>query len=154
MRKLSSLVLTFVTIIILNGCSNIYRVNKAELAIIPASDVTTNPAKWENIGKDILQGKEYVFQILKGQSIPINVTFNTPFADLKAGKNTVLFTKDIYLMISKTKMRVSPDGSAWADIADMQSIKTLFDFTGGNLSLGFSAAKETGPTINLDISAK
>lgn len=153
MKNLSVFVLAGV-LLGLTGCSRITKMNKAELTVIPITDIKTNPAKWETIGKDLQAGKEFVFLIEKGQSIPVKLSFNAPFGKLNAGKNTLEFTRDMYLLISMTKIRISPDGQSWADIHDLPSIKELLGYDKGDLSIGFSASKEEGTQITIAVSAR
>lgn len=141
-------------LISLISCANIYKMNKAELSVVPSDDIKTNPAKWENLGKDIMAGKEYVFLVKKGQTVPVKLSASAPFGRLVAGKNSIAFDRDVYLLISKSKMRISPDAESWADIYDMNALKNLFGWGKGSLSLGFSATKDDGPQITLDLSAR
>jgi outer membrane murein-binding lipoprotein Lpp len=154
MKKFASLLIAGAAVVLAAGCANIYKMNKAELNAVPVTDVKTNPAKWENVTKDIQAGKETVFFIGKGQSIPVKLNISCPFAKLAPGKNVIEFTQDTYLLISRTKMRISPDGESWVDIYDLQSLKALYGFQKGTLSLGLSASKEEGSQISVEISAQ
>lgn len=154
MKKSLPLFIAIAALMMMAGCANIYKMNKAELKVVPVSSVLTDTAKWEAIGKDIQAGKEAIFLINKGQSIPVKFNFSSPIAKLNPGKNTLMFTQDTYLLVSSTKMRISTDGESWADIHDFQALKSLLGYKNGTLSVGLGANKEEGTQISIDISAK
>jgi hypothetical protein len=73
---------------------------------------------------------------------------------LQPEKNNLVFTRDTYLLISRSKIEISLDGQRWADINDLKSQKALLGFDKGSLSFGFGATKEEGTQISIDIIAK
>jgi hypothetical protein len=75
-------------------------------------------------------------------------------ATLKPGKNDLVFTRDTYLLISRSKLELSLDGQRWVDINDLKSQKALLGFEKSALSIGFGGSKEEGAQISIDIIAK
>ena len=138
-------------ILLFVGCATIHRMDSAKLNVIPVSEIVADPAKMLDYAKIIQEGKDIVFKIPKGQAIPLKLSLDLPVAKLEPGKNQVVFTRDVYLWISKSQARVSPDGQRWADIGNLKSIGKVFGFGKGQVSLGFFATKEEGAAVNVDL---
>jgi hypothetical protein len=141
-------------LLMITGCTSIYHMDSTQLKVIPVSEAISEPAKWADVGKELQEGKDVVFHIREGQTIPLRVNMALPMATLQPGKNSLLFTRDTYLLISRSAMRISPDGQRWADISDFKSQKALFGFSKGGVSVGFHATKEEGTEISVDIMTK
>ena len=63
-------------------------------------------------------------------------------------------TQDTYLLISKSRFMVSPDGERWAQLHDLKTIKELYGFNSkGHLMVGFGITKEDGAQVTLDVAA-
>ncbi|MDD5224391.1 MAG: hypothetical protein PHE84_10395 [bacterium] len=133
------------------GCATIHRMDIAKLNVISVSEIVADPAKMLDYAKIIQEGKDIVFKIPEGQAIPLKLNLDLPVAKLEPGKNQVVFSRDVYLWISKSRARVSPDGQRWADIGNLKSIGKLFGFGKGQVSLGFFATKEEGAAVSVDI---
>ena len=136
------------------GCASIHRMDSTKLKVIPVSEDGSRSAQWEEAGKMIQEGKEVVFLIREGQAIPLKVNLVLPMARLQPGKNSLVFSRDTYLLISRSILRISPDGQRWADVGDLKSQKKLFGFNQGDLSVGFHASKEEGTQISIDVMTK
>jgi hypothetical protein len=133
------------------GCTSIHLMDSTKREVLQVPDGLNEPATWEKVGKEIQAGRDVVLKIRKGQTIPLVITLVFPGAQLKAGENSIVFTRDLYLLISNSAMQVSPDGQRWADIGDFASHKELFGLSGGDISVGFSATKEAGARISVDV---
>ena len=136
------------------GCATIQRREILPGDAVPISQMIENPSKWDDVGKGIAAGKEYIFRIEKGQRIPIKLLMGSPIGTLEKSENIFSFDRDVYLLISKENMQVSPDGLRWAHINSMGSLKKLFGFKQGHVSVGFGATKEEGTFISLDVGTK
>ncbi len=82
------------------------------------------------------------------------MTMFLPVAKLETADHRLMFTQDTFLLVSSSKMRVSPDGQRWANIYDVDSQKKLFGLDKGSVSVGFQVAKEAGPVFTLDITTE
>jgi hypothetical protein len=149
----STLLLGFL-LLMLAGCASIHHRDLAQLRIVPASDATSEPAKWQEIMKEIQEGKELVFHIREGQRIPLKVSLTHPVIKLLPGKNDLVFTRDVYLLISRSKMEISLDGQRWAAINDLKSQRALFGIEKRALFVSFGSTQEEGTQITVDIFAK
>jgi len=138
----------------LSGCAAIHQMDVTQLEVIPVSDVISEPAKWQNILKEIQGGNEVIFHIREGQSIPLIINFEHPLIKLQAGKNNLVFTRDAYLLISQSKMEISLDGQKWVNIGDFKSQKKLLGAGTSAFSVGFGATQEEGTQINVNVSVK
>jgi hypothetical protein len=136
---------------LLVGCATIHRMDIAKLNVISVPEIVADPAKMLDYAKIIQEGKDIVFKIPEGQAIPLKLNLDSPVAKLDPGKNQVVFTRDVYLWISKSQARVSPDGQRWADIGNLKSIGKVFGFGKGQFSLGFYATKEEGAAVSVDL---
>jgi len=135
------------------GCASIHKIAIDRGKVIAVANIITEQAKMEDLSKGIQAGKDYVFFIGKGQSIPLKASLNLPMAKIAPVKNSIIFTQDTYLMISKSGLMISPDGERWALIQDLKTQKELFGAgkSKGYLSIGFGITKEDGAAITLDV---
>jgi hypothetical protein len=138
----------------LAACSSIQLMDSSKREILQVPDGVSEPATWEKVGKEIQAGRDVVLKIRRGQTIPLLMTLVFPGVQLKTGENSLVFTRDVYLLISNSAMKISPDGQRWADIGDFASHRELFGFNGGDISLGFSATKEAGARISVDVKTR
>ena len=138
----------------LAGCSSIVLMDSTKREVIPVPDGLDRPDTWEQVGKEIQAGRDVVLKIRSGQTLPIRITLDFTGVQLTAGENRLVFTRDLYLLVSSANMKISPDGQRWADIGDFASHKELFGFKGGDIAVGFQATKETGARISLDVKTR
>jgi len=153
-NRIQSILLIGLLLVMMTGCASIHQIDITQLRVVPVSEIIAEPAKLEEIGKEIQEGKEVVFHIREGQTIPLKASMVLPMVTLQPGKNNLVFTRDMYLFISRSKIEISLDGQRWVDINDLNSQKTLLGFDKGALSVGFGATKEEGTQISVDIIAK
>lgn len=153
-KGIHSILLIEPLLAIMAGCASMDQINIAQLRVIPVSEIIAEPSKLEEIGQEIQNGKEIVFHIREGQIIPLRTTMALPMVILQPGKNNFVFTRDMYLLISRSKIKISLDGQKWVDINDFKSQKTLLGFDKNSLSIGFGGTKEEGLQISIDIVAK
>jgi hypothetical protein len=126
--------------------------DSTKLNVINAEELMSGQAKLEEVIKSIQNGNTHVFKITKGQQIPLKININLPIMNIEPVKNKIVFTRDTYLLISKSEMKISPDGRSWADIDDITSIKKLYGINKqGQLSVGYGLKKDEGAFFSLDI---
>ena len=153
-RAVESMLLAGSLAMVLAGCSSIVVMDSTKREVLSVPDGLNEPATWEKVGKEIQAGSDVVLKIRKGQTIPLVIALVFPGVQLKAGENSLVFTRDLYLLISSSAMKISPDGQRWADIGDLASHKELFGFSGGDIAVGFSATKEAGARITVDVKTR
>jgi hypothetical protein len=141
-------------LLVLAGCSTIHEVDISHFKVIPVAAVNSDPARWQEVMRDIQNGKEVILFFRNGQSIPLKVSLEHPLVKLEAGKNRLIFTHNAYLLISLTKVEISPDGKRWVNIRDLKSQKELFGIDSGAFSIAFGVSPEEGTQIAVDITAK
>ncbi len=150
MRKLKWLLLSGIALSALCcfGCSGITRAPAVKT--VPLSDFRQNQ---EMIGSEIA-GDGLIVHVPAGETVPLEVAVQLPFAQVDAGENQLRFTRDIYLFISTKAILLSPDGVSFAPIYKFKSIKRLFGASQGSLRIGFGANKERGPTVSVGVALK
>jgi hypothetical protein len=153
-NRIQSTVLIGLLLLVLSGCATIHQMDITQHRVVPVSDVNSEPAKWQEVLKEIQEGKEVVLQIQKGQSIPLKVNMEHPLVKLQQGKNNLVFTRDMYLLMSRSKMEISLDGQRWANLLDLKSQKELFGIDKRAFSVSFGATQEEGTQVTIDITAK
>ena len=141
-------------LLVLAGCSSIRQMDISHFKVIPVSEVNSNPAKWQEVMKDILNGKEIILYFRNGQSIPLKVSLDHPLVKLEPGQNKLVFIHDAYLLLSLNKIEISQDGQRWVNIRDLKSQKELFGIDSGAFSIAFGVTPEEGTQIAVDITAK
>lgn len=138
----------------LQSCATIHRMDSTQLNIVPISTMTENPSKWRDIGKEIENGKTVVFSVAQGQRLPLKLVMDLPIGKIEKSMNTLLFSRDVYLSMSRTGFEVSPDGQQWASVDDLKSMRKLFGYTKGEVAVSLSATETEGTSISVAISAK
>jgi hypothetical protein len=151
-RGIPSMVLA--ALLLLSGCTSIHQLDVSHLKVIPVAEVNSNPAKWQEVMKDIQNGKSVVLFFRNGQSIPLKVSVEHPLVKLEPGRNNLVFIHDAYLLISLNKIEISQDGQNWVNIKDLKSQKELFGIDSGAFSIAFGVSPEEGTQIAVDITAK
>ena len=138
------------------GCASIHHQAIDRGKVIPVANLSSERATLEGLGKGLQEGREYVFLIRKGESIPLKVRLTLPMAKLEPAKNSIVFTQDTYVLISYSRFMISPDGERWASIQDFKAQKELFGPSEGksSLSVGFGINKEDGASITLDVASR
>ena len=152
--NLKSVIVVGLLSLVTAGCTSVQRRDSTQFNVIPFTEVMDNPSKWQDIGKDINDGKTVIFKVAQGQQVPLKLTMDTPVGTIEHSENTLTFNRDVYLLMSKTNWEVSPDGQRWASLGSMRSLKNLFGFSKGQLSVGVQGTKDAGTFISVDLKAK
>ncbi len=136
------------------GCDSITRVDSTKLRTVAVASLKSSPEQWREVEVDLSAGRECVFVVRKGESIPLDAHVALPMARLQSEKTNLVFTSDTYFLVSQGSMRISPDGQRWADIDDIRAQRELFGFKSGQVGFGFSASETAGAKFSLDIQTK
>jgi hypothetical protein len=150
----ADLLIFVIMVSLLSGCSSIQKIDSSKIENVSVSAIISKPEKWKDIGTGLKEGKEFIFIIQKGQAVPLRMNALLPMARLQAGNNSLIFTQDTYLLISLSRMKISPDGQKWADLSDLKAQKKLFGFSNGSFAIGFSGTKEKGTEISIELVSK
>ena len=129
------------------ACSSVREMDVSDIPHVTLDD----PSNAKAIGKAIEERGEVVVHLREGDALPLLVTFDLAVARLDAGKNTVRLTRDVWLHLSRTVARISPDGRRWTDLGDLAGMKELFGFEGGRVQFGFRATETEGAAITVDV---
>ena len=122
--------------------------------MISLTEMQEDPENVAALFTSIQEGKEVIMLIPAGESIPIHILIDLPFAALSSTENMVSFEKDVYLYFSIESLKVSPDGERWTDIDNMGAIKELFGFETGSISFGIKSTEEIGTYMELILSTE
>ncbi|WP_255991913.1 hypothetical protein [Chitinolyticbacter albus] len=131
------------------GCTTIHQMDGTQMKIVTLPDGMS-----EEIANDMRAGEKVIFKIPKGQSVPVKVSIDLPTLKLENGTNNAVFAQDVFMIVSPTGLRISPDAQRWAAIEDFEAIKTLFELPPGRVAFGFHANKEEGTFFALQIESK
>jgi hypothetical protein len=153
-KNLKSVLIIGVLSLVVVGCASVQRRDSTQFNVIPFSEVIDNPSKWQDIGTALNDGKTVIFKVAQGQRVPLKLTMDIPVGTIEKSENTLSFNREVYLLMSKTNWQVSPDGQRWASLGSMRSLKKLFGFSKGQLSVGVQGTKDDGTFISVDLKAK
>lgn len=136
------------------GCASVQRRDITQFKVIPFSEVVEDPSKWQDIGKEINDGRTVIFKVAQGQRVPLKLTMDLPVGTIEKSENSLTFSREMYVLMSKTNWQVSPDGQRWASPWNIRSMKKMFGFKKGQLSVGIQGTKEAGTFISIELKAK
>jgi hypothetical protein len=137
----------------LSGCSGIRTMDTSG---IKAFTITSTSLSCESadLVRDITAGKDVVFKIPAGQTLPLQINIDMPMAETKGVPNEIRFKRDTYFFVSQNRMLISPDGIRWAPIHDLDAIKKLYGWSRGSLSFGLSASKKQKTRLEMALKAE
>ncbi len=136
------------------ACSSISQFDTSKMKAVEIVSSTASQEQWKSVESEINAGREVLFLIHKGESVPLIVKVQLPMATLGAGNNILVFTRDTYLLISRAGLQVSPDGQRWANIEDLAGQRELYGYTSGSMSMGLSASESNSVQATIDIGVK
>ncbi|MBN2528980.1 MAG: hypothetical protein JXR76_21505 [Deltaproteobacteria bacterium] len=136
-------------VVLLSGaaCSGIRTVDVSYPAI-PASRLKDNAGDYS--AKLHKEGLLVKFE--KGDTIPVAITSQLPFATLTSGENQFVFARPTFVFLNKEGLFISPDGKKFAPIYNTRALKKLYNARQGTFSIGFSLTKDSGAQIKADFS--
>jgi len=92
---------------------------------------------------------QLLLHVPAGESIPVRITVQTPFATLEEGGGTLRFPADAWLLLGGGGAWLSPDGARWAPIHDGEALKELWGARHGTFQLGFGARPGEAPRVDV-----
>ncbi|MBI5486444.1 MAG: hypothetical protein HY905_03840 [Deltaproteobacteria bacterium] len=119
------------------GCSGIRSVDTAGVPTVTAVDLGAETVG-EALGR-VAQGGAVVVRFAPGDTVPLKMETDLPFATIEAGENVVRFERDVYLYVGPGAFLVSPDAERWAEAGVLEAIKELFGAATGTFQFGFGA---------------
>jgi len=134
------------------GCSGIQTLDTSTLKTVSLEELPKIAA-----GEDGAAAKgpgPMVVHVKAGEKVPLNLSLDLPFAELEAGENKIVFTRDVYLYITPDTAMLGFDGKRFARIGDWKALKKLAGVKTGSLSIGFGAGKTEGPKIDVSVGMK
>ena len=57
---------------------------------------------------EAMKGDGAIIHVPSGETVPLEIAFEMPFAAAEPGENRLRFTRDVYLYVSKNKMMLPP----------------------------------------------
>jgi hypothetical protein len=125
------------------ACSSVQHPDLTGVEQMRLSDLTRNPEAFAKaIGKD---GPGVILLMKKGDALPLQLTANLKFARIVSGRNRLVFDQDVYVHLSPSGIRISPDGKTWAPIQDTGVVEQAFGIDGGQMTFGFGISESYGP---------
>lgn len=156
MNKSRVATLSFVLVLVLvpaagAGCSSIRTVETAKLRKVEAAELKAG-ADAEQLFRD---SQPTVVIARAGQSVPLTLKLDVPFARLASGEEQLVFTRDTYVYIARDTLMVGFDGTRFAPVGDWAAIRKLAGAgKGGTIQIGASVTKEAGLRLNASLEAK
>jgi hypothetical protein len=133
----------------LTGCTSVKTPDLSATRMVDISSGDEEIAKLETFFQGQRLVEPLIIKIPAGFALPVRITLDTPIARMAGDCGDLVFTRDIYLYMSEQMMLVSPDRSRWAPFADLEGIKDLFAAGRGEINLGMSADKSSGPLLEI-----
>ena len=139
---------------LLSGCAAMSPPEPDKAETFSLSALKEEPALMERLGKALSDGGAAVIEIRQGETIPIYVFVDLPFAQIKETRLDLTCPKTAYIYISSEKALVSPDKQSWTPIEDLAGVKAAFGMGPGRMSFGFSATRERGAFMQFSLSSE
>ncbi len=137
-----------VSVALAAGCGGVRTMDVSDARAVTLAELQ---AGGESIAKDLEEGEGLVVRIAKGEEVPLGLAARLPFLEINPGENSVVFTQETWIHISRSGVLVSPDGERWAAVHDIDAIKKLYGAKQGQLRIGLQASEESGPRIDVAV---
>ena len=135
------------------GCSGIQKIDTAQLHNIDLS--TIDEQQDLSILTQMVEGKPLeepvVMKLPQGFRLPVQLTLKSPLAELNSSCGTMVFSQDLFLYLTQSGLMVSPDKINWVNFSDVDAIKELFGWSGGNLAIGIGASQNQGAILKVKV---
>jgi len=135
----------------LTGCSSVQRPDLSATRMVDISSGDEEIARLETFFQGERLVEPLIIKVPAGFALPVRFTLDTPIAEMAGVGGDLVFTRDIYLYLSEQMMLVSPDRKSWAPFGDLEGIKDLFAAGQGEIKLGMSADKGSGPLLQVGV---
>jgi hypothetical protein len=134
------------------GCSGIRTLDTSTLKTVSLEELPQVAADAE--GAAAKGPGPMIVHVKAGETVPLHLAFEVPFASLEAGENRIVFKRDVYLYIDPSTAMLGFDGKTFARMGDWKALKKLAGVKTGSLSVGFGAGKTEGPKIDVSVGMK
>jgi hypothetical protein len=141
-----------VAAVVAAGCAGIRTMDAAQVPTATLAELEADPAAW-GLGTAEWEGP-LIVRIPAGETVPLRLALDVPFATLDAGANSVRFEREVLFYLSRGELLVSPDGRRWADLSDWTVVRELFGLESGTFAIGFGVNAETGAAFTVAVAAQ
>lgn len=125
------------------GCASIRTVPAGRFETVTLDQLSS---QGERLAPKVM-GDGVIVHVEKGQQIPLEFTFRTSVLSAETKGGTVTAQRELFLLISREGLLMSPDGARFAAVQDQDALKKLFGLNGGQFALGLGATKEEGAKV-------
>ena len=132
------------------GCAGVQALDIDRSGVIRVSSLVPDSPGQRDFAAALQAGKEVVVLIPKGQALPVKLRLVLPMANLEALEDSLVFTRDTYVLLSTSRMMISPDGEHWAPMGDFAAQNELYDTRRKELHVGFGVNEEEGFVISME----
>ncbi|MFH1137552.1 MAG: hypothetical protein V1816_15900 [Pseudomonadota bacterium] len=136
------------------GCSGLKTVPTDGVRQVSLKELKQNPGDLADLANRMKGGGELIIMAARGETLPLVLKIDLPFAAVPETKTELVVVRDMYLYLHDQGLLISPDRESWAAVGDWDAIKKLFPYDQGELSLGFAADKDGGSSLRLLIGTK
>jgi hypothetical protein len=138
----------------LTGCANVHHLDSTRFDVISVPEGMKDSSRLEQVQQRISKGEPAIFKVAKDQQMPFKLNVDLPMGSLEKSESTFTFKQDTWLLMSRKKFQLSPDGQRWANITNRRSLAKLFGFKHGEFSFGFTAKTNESPFMYVDVKVK
>jgi len=130
------------------GCGGVKRMDVGDARTITLAELQEDG---ETLAQDLGKEGALIIRVAQGERVPLGLAARLPFMEIDPGENTVVFTRETWIHISRSGVMVSPDGSNWAAVHDTDALKKLYGAEQGSLRIGLHASEESGPKVDIEM---
>jgi hypothetical protein len=131
------------------GCSGIQTLDASTVKTVALAELPAAVAPSAEGAAPVVGPGPMIVHVKAGERIPLRLALEAPFAEIAAGENAIVFTRDVYLYIDPSAVLIGFDGVRFARLGDWDAIQELAGIEGGQLSIGFGAGVTEGPRIDV-----
>lgn len=134
------------------GCSGIRTIDAGTVKTLTLAELPAAAAPAAGVAP--VGPGPMIVRVRAGERIPLRLELAAPFAELAAGENALVFSRDVYLYVAPDDVMIGFDGVRFARMGDWEAIRELAGIEGGTLSIGFGAGVSEGPRIDVKLGLK
>lgn len=101
-----------------------------------------------------LTGDGVIVLLEKGRKVPLDLALSSSLLSVSSTDGHVTAERDLYMLISREGLLLSPDGERFAPVQNQRSMKKLFGLDGGRFALGFGVTRDEGAKVTVRVEAK
>ncbi len=139
--------------VLFTGCSGVQTIDTSGIKEVTITSANL-ASEHVDLVRNVQAGKDVIFKVPAGQTLPLQINIDMPMIKTVGVPNEIRFKRDTYFYISKNRMLISPDGTSWAPIQDLDSLKKLYGWSRGTLAIGLSASKKHNVRLEMSLIAQ